>query len=30
MKPFSFAKLTQLVETLVEAHAAQRRGEQLL
>jgi two-component system OmpR family response regulator len=30
MKPFSFAKLIQLVETLVEAHAAQRDGEQLL
>ena len=29
-KPFSFAKLIQLVETLVEAHAAQRDGEQLL
>lgn len=29
-KPFSFVKLIQLVETLVEAHAAQRSGEQLL
>jgi two-component system, OmpR family, phosphate regulon response regulator PhoB len=27
MKPFSFPKLIQLAETLVEAHAAQRRGE---
>lgn len=30
MKPFSFAKLIQLVETLVKAHAVQRDGEQLL
>jgi hypothetical protein len=30
MKPFSFAKLIQLVEKLVEAHATQRCGEHLL
>jgi DNA-binding response OmpR family regulator len=29
-KPFSFAKLIQLVDTLVKAHAAQRRIEHLL